>query len=178
MRKQTDEAKGKSRGATGTNHSMGRRLRDRVSGPRSTECDACKAMLEEGLELSGRPGDARAAIAYRGVVEGQDDRREWDHVREDDVLRSHSASEIARLFSPFGSAERLAILFSLYRSEKTGQALCEETGLTQGQLYHHVKDLIYLGYVRQRGRNRYDITLKGRQALLTMVLMADDFARH
>ena len=155
-----------------------RGVRKRVGQDTVTSCEYCRGLLQEGLDTSGAPGKPRGCLVHRGVVEGPDDRREWDQVREDDVLRSHSPSEIARQFAPFGSAERLSILFSLYGSERSGQSLCDETGLSQGQLYHHVKDLMYLGYVRQRGRNRYDITPKGRQALLTIVLMADDFARH
>jgi DNA-binding MarR family transcriptional regulator len=153
-------------------------MRRRISRALSTACEHCKAILEEGLELSGAAGEPRGAIVYRGTVEDADERREWDEVREDDVLRSHSPAEIAQRLAPFGSAERVALLYALYTGERTQQDLCEETGLTQGQLYHHIKDLLYLGYAVQRGRNRYSITGKGRQALLTVVTMLDDFARH
>ena len=168
----------RDRATDSSDRSMGWPMRRSISRALSTGCEHCRAILEEGLELSGAAGDPRGAIAYRGSVEDAHERRNWDQVQEDSILRSHSPSEIAQKLSPFGSAERVALLYALYAAERTQQQLCEETGLTQGQLYHHIKDLLYLGYAAQRGRNRYSITGRGRQALLTIAVMLDDFSRH
>jgi len=172
------EGSGFDRSSRGRERSAGGRARSGLRQRISTACSHCAQLLQELLGRSGQPGGPRGAVVYRGVVESEDETREWEQARADEVLRSHSASELAQLVSPFGSAERVAILMGLYRAEKTGQSLCEETGLSQGQLYHHIKDLLYLGYVRQSSRNLYDITPRGRQALLTVAIMVDDFSRH
>ena len=148
-----------------------------LSGAQWAACERCAELLRESLKGAGseRP---LGAIVYRGVVEGAEGERTWGQARNDDLLRSHSPGDIARELAPFGSAERVAILYSLYRDQKTAPALCEETGLTQGQLYHHIKDLVYLGHVQQSGRGTYAITVKGRQVLLTLAAMVDDLSSH
>jgi len=149
----------------------------RLSSLQAAPCEKCAELLRERMKRGGahRP---LGAIMYRGLLDGPEGERSWDQTRNDDLLHSHSPEDIARELAPFGSAERVAILYSLYREQKTNTALCEETGLTQGQLYHHIKDLVYLGYVQQSGRGSYHITLKGRQTLLTLAALIDDLARH
>jgi len=151
--------------------------RHRLSTQQATTCEKCTELLKEKLK-AGSAHRPIGAIMYRGLVNGPEGERAWDQTRSDDLLHSHSPGDIARELAPFGSAERVAILYALYRDQKTGTTLCEETGLTQGQLYHHIKDLVYLGHVQQSGRGSYHITLKGRQALLTLAALIDDLARH
>jgi DNA-binding MarR family transcriptional regulator len=153
-------------------------MRSGVGRITAAECARCAELLHQSVARRREAEERRGAVVYRGLVTGPEGEREWEQVRDDSILQAHSPAELARQFGPFSSPERIALLLALYRSDCNAQALCDESGLTQGQLYHHIKELIYVGYVQQQGRSRYRITEKGSQALLTLAVLAEDFAQH
>lgn len=74
--------------------------------------------------------------------------------------------EAARVFSALGNEMRLRVLQLLWDDERTTQDLTEGTGLTQGAVYHHVRELSAFRWVESPRRNAYRITTAGRQALV------------
>lgn len=75
-------------------------------------------------------------------------------------------SEAARVFSALGNEMRLRLLQLLWEKERAAQELTEGTGLTQGAVYHHVRELSAFRWVESPRRNVYRITPSGRKALV------------
>jgi hypothetical protein len=76
------------------------------------------------------------------------------------------------LLGALGSEARLRLLLILWRGEKVAQQLADETGLTAGSLYHHMRQLMAHGWVDSPQRNRYVLTHAGRQALVMAWVLA------
>ena len=87
------------------------------------------------------------------------------------ILRC-SPKRVAKLLSPFSSEQRILILKTLIKGDKSSSELSQETGLEGGQLYHHLKELALSEYIEQKERGIYSLTEKGQMALLTVLAMA------
>ena len=83
-----------------------------------------------------------------------------------------SPERVAKLLSPFSSEQRILILKTLIKGDRSSSELSQETGLEEGQLYHHLKELILAKYIEPKGRGIYLLTEKGQMALLTVLAMA------
>ncbi len=97
----------------------------------------------------------------------------WSRVGVSSQYQISPADAFARACQPFSSPQRVHILGQLFGSSgKTASEIRESTGLAGGQLYHHLKDLIHAGLVRQTNRGEYRLTGPGTVSLLSMDLLA------
>lgn len=78
----------------------------------------------------------------------------------------------AALAAGAGSDKRIAILKLLYSHAASSAELGKAVGLRGGALFHHLSALRTVGLVTLRGRNDYVITNRGRDVLLTLLLMS------
>jgi DNA-binding transcriptional ArsR family regulator len=81
------------------------------------------------------------------------------------------ASKVERLLAPLAHESRVRILQVLSEGSHSSSQLSVATGLTGGNLYHHLRDLVHAGYVRELDRG-YALTNVGLQLLLTVTCIA------
>ena len=81
-------------------------------------------------------------------------------------------AKVERMLSPLAHESRIRLLQAMRESSCSSADLSKATGLKGGNLHHHLKELIYSGYVRDKGR-AYDISSLGLQLLCTLTWMAD-----
>ena len=87
-------------------------------------------------------------------------------------LRDVSEVQVAQFMSPFSSEQRIGLLKALAEGSQSAGELAEETGLSSGQLYHHLRELASARYLLSPERNSYELTLRGKRALLTVLGLA------
>jgi len=128
----------------------------------SPERAALEAALRDRLEA---PTDAALLYAFALCTEG---------VNSETVVGSHQAGGMATFMAP--SDERIArigyalssvpkvSLLRLLLSQGTQSAahLGEQAGLSTGSLYHHLRELVHSGAIRQTGRSLYALTPLGQ----------------
>ena len=76
-----------------------------------------------------------------------------------------------RLLSPLAHESRIRLMQALFKGPKGASDLTEATDLKGGNLYHHLKELIYAAYVKEADGG-YALTDLGRQLFLTMTCIA------
>lgn len=93
---------------------------------------------------------------------------------EADIERTLVADdELVGFATAFANPARLRIMRALAGTTCTSAELTERTGLVGGQLYHHLKELVHGGFVRQEARNAYTLTMRvGMPAYLGLNLLA------
>ena len=84
------------------------------------------------------------------------------------------APRMERLLSPLAHASRLRLLQVLAPGPQTSAQLSAATGLRGGNLYYHLKELIYGGYVEETPAG-YQVSATGRKLLITLVCLATAF---
>ena len=136
--------------------------------------------LEQYLEkhLSPAPGrdGVRGVVLYAGLLKLPDEAggatSAWVITVTEDRLFDLPLEQAERRLAPFARKERLAILRALFGQTKSVAELAESTGLTQGQIYHHLKELCQAEYVSSPSRNSYTLDPKGQIALMTLLAVA------
>ncbi len=78
---------------------------------------------------------------------------------------------IERILSPLAHEARVRLMLAMHDGAKTSGQLSEASGLKGGNLYYHLKELIYARYVREAD-GAYDLTRLGYQMLLTVSIVA------
>lgn len=82
-------------------------------------------------------------------------------------------TEQASVFAALGHPVRLELLRHILAGSTTTAALAAITSLgTTGQLHHHLRQLLAVGWVRQSGRGNYEVPAARIVPLLTSVLGA------
>ncbi len=81
--------------------------------------------------------------------------------------RSECAPDlVAHIAAPFSSASKALILRSISRpGYRTSTEIMEESGLSAGQFYHHLKEVLKAGLAVKRGRDEYRLSEGGRRAV-------------
>ena len=80
--------------------------------------------------------------------------------------------ELIRALEALASLERIRLMLTLAAGPKNSVELMGESGLTQGQFYHHVRILEGNSMMRKTGRNEYEATLHGISSLFTVLATA------
>lgn len=75
--------------------------------------------------------------------------------------------DIAKLCSALSSKQRLTILKHLCKEKLTNGELSSITGMNGGHLYHHIKDLLALDFIRKDSSGKYSATDFGVNAYIT-----------
>ena len=84
---------------------------------------------------------------------------------------------ITKFLSPFSHEARITLMRSLFDDHRTTAQL-KELGISHGQLYHHLKDLMLAGYVEKVKRDTYALTMRGRAAYSIMASLAVRMEEH
>jgi DNA-binding HxlR family transcriptional regulator len=99
----------------------------------------------------------------------------WD----EETCRAHlTAAEdaaVARLGYALSSPPKIALVRCLLDGgEQSAARLGEQTGLTTGSLYHHLRELIHAEVVSSANRTRYALTPRGRRAVLLLFALVGE----
>jgi DNA-binding transcriptional ArsR family regulator len=81
------------------------------------------------------------------------------------------APKLERMLTPLAHESRVRIMQALYVSPCSSSALSEATGLKGGNLYHHLRELLYAAYVHETD-DGYALTDLGLQLLVTLTCIA------
>jgi DNA-binding HxlR family transcriptional regulator len=95
-----------------------------------------------------------------------------DKVREN---RDCPGRLIEKFFSIFSSEKRVSLMRALLNDEtKTSAALKEETGLTEGQFYHHMRELAAAECLVKKDQDQYRLSNTGKILLLVVEALASE----
>jgi DNA-binding transcriptional ArsR family regulator len=101
---------------------------------------------------------------------GAPDRRGYKGGHPHPILRAPAAS-IERLLAPLAHESRVRLMQAMYDGPKSSSELSQATGLTGGNLYYHLKELMHAAYVADKD-GAYDMTDLGYQLVLTLAGIA------
>jgi DNA-binding HxlR family transcriptional regulator len=90
-------------------------------------------------------------------------------------LRAATDEQVAIVANALSAPPKVAILralFAVTESKESAATLGEQTKLSSGSLYYHLRDLTHAGLIEQATRGHYSITVKGQCALLLMSALA------
>lgn len=122
-------------------------------------------------EQVGPPG----AVLFTGsVTVAEGERYEWQEGRVYEQLREQDWSELAQSLSALAHPVRLALIQEVVRGRRaTSELVAEERFGTSGQLYHHLRQLVSAGWLKQTGRGRYAVPVERMIPLLAILAGAD-----
>lgn len=93
-------------------------------------------------------------------------------------LNLASADDISRFCSNFSSPEKMKIVRILIEEEPlTQKEILDLTGLSQGQFYHHVKELISNQLIQKVKQDKYDLTPMGHVLATTFIGIINAFLK-
>jgi hypothetical protein len=96
----------------------------------------------------------------------------------DDFLNLASADDISQFCSNFSSPEKMKIIRILIQEESlTQKEILELTGLSQGQFYHHVKELISNKLVQKMKQDKYDLSPMGHVLAMSFIGIINTFLK-
>ena len=99
------------------------------------------------------------------VPGGGNDEEAWLELSED---------EVAAVMAPFANAQRVRLLKALYLGIAESGQLKDFTGLTGGQLYHHLKELALAKFLSRHMRGEYRLSSFGYYAFSALMILAHD----
>jgi hypothetical protein len=124
--------------------------------------------------LKGRLPDSAGAVLYAGVVEAAEgERYEWQYGVGTRDLLDDDWSTVAGTLAALAHPVRLLLLREVLGGRRGVAELAEVEGLgTSGQLYHHLRQLVSAGWLRQSGRGHYVVPAERVVPLLVSVTAA------
>ncbi|GLF96542.1 ArsR/SmtB family transcription factor [Streptomyces yaizuensis] len=128
------------------------------------------AGFKERLAAAG-PAAADGGVLFTGTVGlPTGERYDWQYGELTSALLDVDWTETADAFAALGHAVRLRLLREIVGGRNTAAALAELDGLgTTGQIYHHLRQLTAVGWLRTVGRGRYEVPPARVVPLLVMV---------
>ena len=147
-----------------------------AKGPKSSGHQNAEEILRKAMEGCSPVEGYRGAVFHTGLIKGGDSTVSWTASITADALMKCPPSHVSRLVSPFSAEQRVAILRALFPTPKGVQKLEQITGLSSGQIYHHMKELMFLEYVTQTGRNVYSLSSKGLMILFSLLALVREIA--
>lgn len=96
----------------------------------------------------------------------------WYELFSEENVERVLTQEAIRPLEALASLERLRLMLALVSGPGGAAELMAQSGLTQGQLYHHLRVLEGSGMVRKRARDTYEVTLHGIASLFTFLAAA------
>ena len=120
------------------------------------------------------PG-VRGAVAYAGAARLGEREVRWIQEHPLPELLAIDPALVARTLAALGHPARLLVVRALLRQPHSSQQLQGVlAGSSPGQLYHHLKDLLAAGLVRQSARSQYEIASHQVVPLLATLAAAAD----
>lgn len=100
----------------------------------------------------------QGTLTYEGEVQIAGKQQQTEQQEELGAVFENAPHLLAPIFAAFANPHRIVILRALYHGPRTGQQLADILGMsTTGQLYHHLKELLAVRLIIQRGRSLYSI---------------------
>lgn len=95
-----------------------------------------------------------------------------------EFIDNASSEDIARFCLNFASPEKLMIIKSLIKMGPLGQKdILEITKMSQGQFYHHLKDLIGSKLVEKHKKDNYDLSATGHVLSMSFIGIINTFIK-
>lgn len=96
----------------------------------------------------------------------------------DSFIDNASSEDIARFCVNFSSPEKLMIIKSLIKQGPLGQKeILEITKISQGQFYHHLKDLLASKLVEKHKKDTYDLSAVGHVLSMSFMGIINAFVK-
>lgn len=96
----------------------------------------------------------------------------------DSFLNKASDDDISQFCSNFSSPEKMKIIRILIQEEPmTQKEILELTGLSQGQFYHHVKELIANKLIQKLKQDKYDLSPMGHVLAMSFISIINTFLK-
>lgn len=115
------------------------------------------------------------AVAYAGAVSLEDRERLWITEHPLPELMALEPDRLARALAALGHPTRLTLVRALMQEPRGSRELQEALGISSpGQLYHHLKELLAVGLVRQTGRGHYEVADRQIVPLLAVLAAVSD----
>lgn len=80
--------------------------------------------------------------------------------------------KVSVVMESFRNENRIKILQILLKGSMISTELSKDTYLEGGQLYHHLKELMFAGYIEAVDRARYGLTPRGAEATRIVAAVA------
>ena len=91
----------------------------------------------------------------------------WLKGSSDKQSLTASTNEVARIAAPFSNEQRVGLIKAIFRGIHTFRELAQVTGMTNGRLQHHLKELALSNLLlRTSERNHYELSEHGQALLL------------
>lgn len=98
--------------------------------------------------------------------------RTWYEIFSQDEVEKLLTPELIRSLEALASLERLRLMLALVPGPASSAELMTQSGLSQGQFYHHLRILEGSGMARKKARDEYEATLHGISSLFTFLAAA------
>jgi DNA-binding transcriptional ArsR family regulator len=131
--------------------------------------------FERGIFFSGlaMPSDNPNRLTRWSCSGGFKNNKEFNN-----FLHLASAEDISRFCSNFSSPEKLKIIRILIEKEAlTQKEILELTDLTQGQFYHHLKELVANKLVQREKLDKYDLSPMGHVLAVSFIGIINTFLK-
>ena len=90
---------------------------------------------------------------------------------EEETWLALPEEQVAAVLAPFANAQRVKLLKALYLGISESGQLKEFTGLTGGQLYHHLKELALAKFLSRKVRGEYRLSSFGYYAFSALMIL-------
>jgi DNA-binding transcriptional ArsR family regulator len=95
-----------------------------------------------------------------------------------EFIENASSEDVARFCQNFASPERLMIIKALIKEGPLGQKeILDSTNISQGQFYHHLKDLVASKLVEKKKKDTYDLSAMGHVLSLSFIGVVNAFIK-
>jgi predicted XRE-type DNA-binding protein len=131
--------------------------------------------FEKGIFFSGLavPSESPERLVRWSCSGGFKNRKEFTN-----FLNIASADDVSQFCSNFSSPEKLKIIKVLIEEEAlTQKQVLELTGLTQGQFYHHVKELVANKMIQKMKHDKYDLSPMGHVLAMSFIGIINAFLK-
>jgi DNA gyrase subunit B len=131
-------------------------------------------MMEE-LIAKADADNHTGAITYMGVFASGGRQSNWisNRVDTDMLLELIESNIAAKVLACVGNNDRLNMLLAILRSPKTAAQLVEQCGYnTTGQVYHHLKPLIFADLVKEDENQRGSYVIQPHRVQGIIMLLA------
>ncbi|MBK7890818.1 MAG: winged helix-turn-helix transcriptional regulator [Bdellovibrionales bacterium] len=129
-----------------------------------------KGMMFSGLAMPSQ--NPRRLVRWSGCGGFKND------IEFDQFIETANTDIITKFSGNFSSIEKLAIVKSLIKDGPLAQKeILERTKISQGQFYHHIKDLLSSKMIEKIEKDKYDLSPMGHVLSISFLGLINAFAK-